>query len=86
VDAHTHSPNNPKRFQQTSARKLMTTVFWDRKGMLIVEFMQQGTKISKAYCKVLKKLHRASQSEQKAWNADIRCSVAPRQCVSTYSC
>jgi hypothetical protein len=37
---HTHSPNKPKKFKQTlSARKLMETVFWERKGMLMVEFM-----------------------------------------------
>jgi hypothetical protein len=29
---HTHLPNKPKKFKQTSARKLMATVFWDRKG------------------------------------------------------
>jgi hypothetical protein len=29
-----------------SARKLMATVFWVRKGVLIVEFMQQGTAIT----------------------------------------
>jgi hypothetical protein len=29
---HTHSPNNPKKFKlMFSARKLMETVFWDRK-------------------------------------------------------
>jgi hypothetical protein len=44
---HTHLLNNPKKFKQTlSARKLMATVFWGRKGMLMVEFMQQGTTIT----------------------------------------
>jgi uncharacterized protein YbcV (DUF1398 family) len=53
---HTHSPTKMKKFKQTSARKLVTTVFWDRKGMLVMEFMQQGTTItSEAYCKTLKK-------------------------------
>jgi hypothetical protein len=43
----THSPNRPKKFKETlSARKLMATVFCDRKGVLIVEFMQQGTTIT----------------------------------------
>jgi hypothetical protein len=28
------------------ARKLIVTVFWDRKGMLMVEFMQQGNTIT----------------------------------------
>jgi hypothetical protein len=28
----THSPNKPKKFKQTFARKLMATVLWDRTG------------------------------------------------------
>jgi hypothetical protein len=50
---HTDSPNELKKFKQTlSARKLMAAVFWDRKGMLMVEFMQQGNTItSEVYCK-----------------------------------
>jgi hypothetical protein len=38
----------------------MTAVFWDRKGVLMVEFMQQRTTITtEVYCKILKKLLRA---------------------------
>jgi transposase len=38
------------------ARKLMETVFWVRKRMLMVEFMQQGTTItSEVYCETLKR-------------------------------
>jgi hypothetical protein len=34
----------------------MSTVFWDMKGMLMVQFMQQKTKITaEAYCKTLEK-------------------------------
>jgi hypothetical protein len=53
---HTHSTSKPKKFKQAlSARKLMATVFWDRKGLLIVEFMQQGTTItSEVYRETLK--------------------------------
>jgi hypothetical protein len=33
----------------------MVTVFWDRKGVLMVEFMQQGATVtSEVYCKTLK--------------------------------
>jgi hypothetical protein len=32
--------------QMLSASWLMATVIWDRKGVLMVEFMQQGTTIS----------------------------------------
>jgi hypothetical protein len=47
----TYSPNKPRKFKQMPARKLITTVFWDRKGVLMVEFMQQGTTItSEVYC------------------------------------
>jgi hypothetical protein len=41
----THSPNKPKNFKQIFARKQMETVFWDRNGVLVVEFVQQGTTI-----------------------------------------
>jgi hypothetical protein len=45
-----------KKFKQTSATKLMATGFWDRKRVLMVEFMEQGTTImSEVYCKTLKK-------------------------------
>jgi hypothetical protein len=51
---HTHSPNKVKNFKQTSARKLMATVFWGSKGVLMVEFMQQGTTITpEVYCETL---------------------------------
>jgi hypothetical protein len=58
---HTHSPNRPKKVKQMlSARKLMATVFWDRKGVLMVEFVRHGTTIaSEMYCETLIKLRRA---------------------------
>jgi hypothetical protein len=52
---HTHSSNTLKKFKQTSARKLMATVCWNRKGVLMVEFKQQGTTVtSEVYCETLK--------------------------------
>jgi transposase len=52
----------------------MATVFCDRKGVLMVEFMQQGTTVkSQVYFETppQKILRRAGHSEQKAWNVDI---------------
>jgi hypothetical protein len=68
----------PKKFKRTlSAGKLMATVFWDRIEVLMVEFMQQGTTItSEVYFEKLRKTA-YGYSEQKAWNADIRCSAPP---------
>jgi hypothetical protein len=41
---HTHSPNTPKQFKQIlSVRKLMAALFWESEGVLMVQFMQQGT-------------------------------------------
>jgi hypothetical protein len=64
---NTHSPNKPKEFKQTLfARKLMATVSWDRKGVLMVEFMQQGTTITlQVYYETLKILRRAIQNKRR---------------------
>jgi len=44
----------------------MATVFWDRKGVLLIEFMEPGTTItSETYCETLKKLHRAIENERR---------------------
>jgi hypothetical protein len=43
----------------------MGTVFWDWKGVLMVEFMQQGAVImSEVYCETLKNLYRAIQNKR----------------------
>ena len=43
----------------------MCTIFWDRKGVLLVEFLLQGTTINSAvYCEMLKKLRHAIQNER----------------------
>jgi hypothetical protein len=56
---HTCSPKKSRKFKQTlpACQKAVATVFWDREGVLMVEFMQQGTTItSKVYCETLKKI------------------------------
>jgi hypothetical protein len=52
---NTHSPDKLKKFKRTCAKKLMAAVFWDRKGVLMVEFMQQGATITDVYCEKPKK-------------------------------
>jgi hypothetical protein len=43
----------------------MVTIFWDRKGVLMVEIMQQETTImSEVNCETLKKLCRAIQNKR----------------------
>jgi hypothetical protein len=50
---HLHLSNKPKMFKQTSARRLMAAAFWDRKGVLMVEFMQHATTMSEVYCETV---------------------------------
>jgi hypothetical protein len=65
---HAQSPNKLNQFKQIlSARKLIATVFWDRKGVLMVDFMQQGSTMSEVYCETLKKVCRAIQKK------DVEC-------------
>lgn len=63
---HSNSPK-PKKFKQTlSAGKVMASVFWDRKGVLLCEFLPTGTTINAArYCETLKKLRRAIQNRRR---------------------
>jgi transposase len=68
----------------------MAPVFWDRKGVLIVEFMQQWTTItSEVYCETLKKLHRASQKKRHRMLASgvvlLHDNVCPHTAVCTQS-
>jgi hypothetical protein len=71
---HAHAPNKPKKFKQMlPARKLMAAVFWDRKGVLMVKFMQQGATItSEVYCEILKKLRMAIRNKRRGM---LTCGV-----------
>ncbi|GFV18768.1 histone-lysine N-methyltransferase SETMAR [Trichonephila clavipes] len=63
---HTNSPVRVKAKRTISTRKVMATVFCDRHGVLLVEFMQQGTTINAAaYCATLTKLRRAIQNKRR---------------------
>ncbi|GBL88937.1 hypothetical protein AVEN_159026-1 [Araneus ventricosus] len=63
---HTHSPVRVKAKQTLSQRNIMASVFWDRHGVLLVDFMQRGTTINAvAYGQTLRKLHRAIQNKRR---------------------
>lgn len=41
----------------------MATVFWDHKGVILVEFLEHGTTVnSEVYCQTLEKLRRETQN------------------------
>jgi hypothetical protein len=82
---NTHSPNKPRKFKQTfSARNPMSAVFWDRREVLVVEFMQHGTTItSEVYCETLKKLRRAIHNKRRGMPT---YDVVLHDCASVYIC
>jgi hypothetical protein len=56
---HIYSPNKPLKFKQTlsACQNDDSNCFWDRKGVLMVEFMKQRTTITpQVYCETLNKL------------------------------
>lgn len=63
---HSSSPKAKKFKQAPSVRKMMATVFWDQKGVLLVEFLERGATINAdMYCKTLMKLRRAIQNKRR---------------------
>ena len=54
---HSHSPAKKKFKTQTSAGKVMCTVFWDRKGVILLDFLEPGATVnSDRYVETLTKL------------------------------
>jgi [histone H3]-lysine36 N-dimethyltransferase SETMAR len=64
---HTKSPKKPRKCLQTlSARKIMATVFWDRKGVILIEFLERGATINaERYCQTLTNLRRTIQNKRR---------------------
>lgn len=63
---HPTSPQTKKFKKTMSAGKVMATVFWDRHGVLVVDFMEKGTTINaERYCQTLEKLRRAIQNRRR---------------------
>jgi len=47
---HTSLPTKMKFKQTTSTQKIMCTVFWDRKGVLLLDFLPRGSTINAGVC------------------------------------
>ena len=60
---HTSLPTKTKFKQTTSTQKIMCTVFWVRKGVLLVDFLPQGSTINAGvFCDTLQKLRCVNQN------------------------
>ncbi|KAJ4448998.1 hypothetical protein ANN_00390 [Periplaneta americana] len=68
---HTALPRKKKFKQTMSTRKIMCTVFLDRKGVLLIEFLPRGETINREnYCQTLKKLRHAIQNKRRGMLTD----------------
>ena len=48
---HSSSPKAKKFKEASSVKKIMATIFWDRKGILLIDFLERGLTINaNAYC------------------------------------
>ncbi|KAL4089589.1 hypothetical protein QTP88_024602 [Uroleucon formosanum] len=51
---------------ELDAKKIMASVFWDHKGIILIEYLPRGETINAArYCEILKKLRRAIQNKRR---------------------
>ena len=67
---HTSSPTKTKFKQSASTWKFMCTMFLDRKGILVVDFLPQGSTINAdVCCNHLKNCHARSRI------SNVECSV-----------
>ncbi|XP_069680131.1 histone-lysine N-methyltransferase SETMAR-like isoform X2 [Periplaneta americana] len=63
---HNGSPVRTKFKQTLSVRKVMCKVFWDRKGILLIDFLPRGGTVNDdRYCETLRKLRRAIQNKRR---------------------
>jgi len=73
--------------QMFSTRKIMCTIFWERQGVLLVEFLPQGTINSAVYCETQKKLrHTIPNKRRRMPSATILLlhdSVRPHSAAQT---
>ena len=81
----TTSPT-PKKFRvEKSADKVMTPVFWDQKGLLLLEFMPQKTIITgQTYANTITTVR--DHQREKARKALSRRAAPSWQCASAHVC
>jgi len=61
---HTGSLPAKKFKTSISAKKIMASVFWDRKGIILIDFLPQKKTITGVlYCETLKKLKRTIENK-----------------------
>ena len=66
VSMQCHGSHPPKKFRtQLSASKVMATVFWDSKGIILIDYKPAGTSVTgECYANVIKQLRVAIKEKK----------------------
>ena len=91
---HTSSPTKTKFKQTASTGNIMCTIFWDRKGVLLVDFLPQGSTINTGVCCNTQKLRHSIQNKQRvilSWavvmtHNNVRPHTATQNLITTFGC
>lgn len=69
---------------QFRLKKIMASVFWDRKGVILIDSLPQGKTITAAqYCGTLRKLKRAIQNQRRGMFTKEVCLLHDITCPHT---
>ena len=64
----------------------MASIFWDAKGVLLVDYLDKGHIITGAYfADLLRQLWEKNQTDS-AWKADKKTALPPGQCSAIKKC
>ena len=78
------SPKQPTT--QTSAGKLLASVFWDEQGILFINYLEKGRTINSKYYKALLVHLKEEITPKMATNEEEKNALSPRQdCVTSRS-
>ena len=81
---HTSSPTKTKFQQTTSTGNIMCTMFWDRKGVPLVVFLPQGSKINAGVCcDTLQKFWRSIQNKRRGMLSQALMMTYDNTCPNT---
>lgn len=73
---HSGSPTKTKFKQILSTRKVLCTVFWDRKGILLIKFLARGETVNaERYCATLQNLRRTIQNKRREMQVLSTCTI-----------
>jgi len=83
---HMHSPRIKNFKSSISVEKTMASVFWDRKGIILVDFVPPGTTVNAAaYCDTVTWFDEPFKTKRGGCHVACACSITTRGPIPPYS-